>query len=290
MRIFFGRIPTGGGGPQVYERTVVDGMMFFDPTTKDNEKEMQEKLFLSSLRESGLDFLRGQDSLLLKSLRESGVDLLRMDNLFLSSSRESLFEFIRGDTLFLSELVEALKSSGGYEVTAIDSLLLRSDRTFEFSLLRLEYLFLAEVVEALKTSPGVNEYVVNEVDGVFLNDLKVFDLLKAYSDYLFLSSLPQRETERELTDKVFLGTSRVLREMELQVTDYPLFNEITNRLRELLWSEGLFVDEAVERLVIGAVVEHLVYARLQAVPFLGTKIGSKDFLGRTVGFTKWRMD
>jgi hypothetical protein len=206
-------------------------------------------------------------------------------------SREALHEQLEQLYLGSATLRDLLRQG-----LHTDGILLDSRSAREILIERFEGLFLDTIYEALY-EPGAGGPILRSVtDGLLLGDDAQRHRELVQLTNLLLSD--ERELIRELTilaglllgDSSERDVSAGFTLHEITATDGILLDEITYRLREVLWSEGLFLGSSLERLVIGEVIDHLVYARLQVKHVMPARIGAVDFLGRRIGITKWRLN
>lgn len=265
-----------------------DGVQFLDPSIRDEQHQLGDGTLIDDypLKDLAKQVL---SSMVLYDLRQN--DLSKNINLGVLLSDELTIErFLQFlESMLLGDLATTEVGSAR-TVSAQDGLMLVDNRTFELLLVRLSGLFLGSLGSTDVTSPppaGVQ--LVLHQDGLMLEDYRLTDRALAIMVKLLLGDSPILENLKGMLDSVIFADERY-RGIDLNATDTAYLEDRVLSLREILWNEGLYFSEATERSVVGVIIAHLVYARLTINAFLGTRLTTRDYLGRQVGATNWRLN
>jgi hypothetical protein len=284
----------GGGGPTEYTVTVTDGILMLDPSTRDQHHNLNEQLLLGALRALDLSKLVPLDSFLFADSHVRDRALAVTEQLLTSDVRYFDLLLARIDMLLLgdSSLQQLLGVGAEYTVAEMDSLFLNEARYFDILIGRLSSLFLYDTAATQVTSPGQTINEVAASDGLLLDDRRLSDLAMAIVVKMLLADTAYvgAEKAREALDKLLLVALPRALTIELNKTDYAILNDYITQARSILWAENLMFSESQATALIGTLVAYLVYARLRGTEFLGIRLAFKDYLGRKIGSTKWRMD
>lgn len=293
-RFFVGSIASPPAGGTEYTVSIADGIYMLDPDTRDQQHQLMDAMMLNPGRMSDLLKQVPQDTFLFSDQRVN--DMLRhlSDGMLLSDARYFDLLIARIDMLLLGDSVATQLLGQGAEYTrdVSDGLLLDDWRYFDRLIARLSSLFLYDTAATQVTVPG---QVVNEValsDGLLLDDRRLSDLGLAVLSRLLMNDTGMTGVEKIRTalDGLLMYAMPRALSLELNRTDMILMNDFVSQMRSLLWAENLLLSESQAVALIGTLVAYLVYARLRNVEFLGIRNEARDFLGRSIGSTKWRMD
>jgi len=157
-------------------------------------------------------------------------------------------------------------------------------------------------------------------DFLYLIDRLRKDEQHGLLDYTLISDQVRQDHAARQQDKILLS-DQVLRELartryaldtlylkslvdlsrgtEIFRMDSVLFADSVTRLQELLRSDGVYLSDTVAAVLTQVNAEFIVWARLQMINYmginvrtddlLGRKLGAVDFLGRSYGRNKWRL-
>lgn len=301
-------VSAGGGGGTIYERSASDGLMMLDPDSRDRSHQQSEGLpFGDGLTRDQLKLLA--DQVLLQSAQYCGIDkVIQTGLLFNDELRlERFLQFV--DFLLLGSDGTTSLAGTGQEYTVargdglyfldqsihdramqvIDGLMLDEARFFDRFLGVLTNLLLGYSASTQITFPGQNTYERSATDILLTDDGRVSDLSLVLITRMLLSDIGMTEAlkMRESLDGLLMYSMPRALTIELNQSDRMLLNDVVTQFRELLWNEGLFLKSSVERLVLGAVLDYLVYARLRTVDFMSIQYGANgNFLGWRTGINR----
>ena len=294
--MFVGTAGAPAGG-QTFTVSITDGIMMLDPSASDQQHTLSEAMLLDPLRTSDLHRVLLDPMFLYDEISERRINrfVAAADQLLMSDARYFDLLLARIDMLMMGDTsAQDLLGAGGQTFTraALDGLLMEDGRFFDFLIARLSSLFLYDTVATQTTIPGQVINTVALTDGLLLDDRRLSDLALALVSRMLLADTAYvgAEKAREALDGLLMYALPRALTLELTRADTALLNDYVTQARSILWAEGLLFSESQATALIGTLIAYLVYARLRGVEFMGIRLAFKDYLGRRIGSTKWRMD
>ena len=273
----------------------LDGLYLRDDAARDLSHWLGDKLLVKDTRMTLME-RRIAEAVLLGDMAVRLLERLIREGLHLSESLDMaktgvVIRYIVDYLLLYDSVALGVPVA---QINMTDKLLL-GDRTLrDISRQLIEGLLIKDyrapaVLQAIKTDRLLTS------DGV----LKVWESRKLDLALLGEASAYSKTVARDVLDKLML-LDRRFADRDLRKQDVVLLREVINRVRELLQREGLFTNDAGMTAWYPYLMEYLVYARTavlrllgvesQGIDYMGRKLSTRDFLGRTMSVTKSRVN
>lgn len=254
--------------------TITDALFLLDIKSSIMEQLQSEAVLLRDARLSVLNLL-SEDNIFLNDFHVLDLIKIFVEGLFISDKRISILdkiittnlivvdtiikalELVATEDIFLSDSVTAEPTTGGLEVMATDTLVFL-DNTLR-------------IIESVTRdiTPLSDKFIygldIRNVDSIMLRD-------SVFMGYI-----------RELIDRLLVKDS-ASKAVALGRVDRLILNEVVSRIHEIMTREKIFIGDNIISVVIGAITETIVSARLRSVDFLGIRAANSDLLGRKIGF------
>jgi len=269
------KIEAGGA---LYEISAADGLLLGDRVVREILKLITDKLLLGD----SVSIVTGRDALV------AITDYLLVSDRVRKEEQHQFRDYLL--------LVDLIRRDFERSTLQTDKLLLGDRVAREFSRTRYAADFLYLIDRLRKDEQhGLLDYTL-------ISDQVRQDHAARQQDKVLLSDQVLRELARTryALDTLYLKSLVDLsRGTEIFRMDSVLFADSVTRLQELLRSDGVYLSDTVAAVLTQVNAEFIVWARLQMINYmginvrtddlLGRKLGAVDFLGRSYGRNKWRL-
>ena len=259
----------------------MDGIYILDSSTKKIEKIVKDQVLvlddlLRTFVRTLVDTLYIGDSVTTQTVTAL-VELVLSDGLLLSDATVQAFSKLFSDKILIGDSEIAQKLAGVISLILTDYLLLKD------ALVKMEDSHFTD--NLLMSDVKKEELIKIVLDSLLTLDFVEKEILSIKKDSILILDIQavQRIKQAQLLDLLLLTEVR-LSSVDKTIFDPILMKSTLNKIINTVKLDTLYLTDDYIKTVYGAIIEALIYARLQTVSILGyVRWPVIDFLGRKIG-------